>query len=262
MANRFDPPRVIPPAPIVAALVGAGAAVAFAIVPMSLVERVVLDSGITAFVAAAAPPLGFTARLLLVMFGGGGLGGVAWLATLLLLGRANAPIAGDGFILKRPRRDEDDAPILRRADAHPDAPPRAPLRANRDLGTGLPDGPPPPRTAPGPALADPDFDIAIPEGERALPDDLNEPLAAYDAAASQSQAEPECTHAVVKPPVKGDPAETIHALLDRLERVLQRGSVGRAAFPGAMSTATPIAPPAGGFEDTLAALRALAQRSR
>ncbi|MET3827176.1 hypothetical protein ABIC16_002869 [Sphingomonas sp. PvP055] len=260
MANRSDPKRVIPVAPIVGSMVGAVAAVAFALLPMALVEDVVLDSGIASVVAAAAPPLGFTARLLLVVLGGGGLGMIAWLATYLLLGPSDAPIAGDGFVLKPAREEPDDAPILRRADAHPDAPSRPPLRADRDLGARLldvapPSGPAVGDRAPAP-VADVDRPAAFVAG-RAMPDDLDQPLAAY------AVVDPPAPTAVA--PNRDDPAETIHALLDRLERVLQRTP----AAPVALRDGTPIAPAAspangshpGAFEDTLATLRALAIRS-
>jgi hypothetical protein len=262
VAIRSNPEQVIPVAPIVGAIVSACAAVAFAIVPTALVERILIASGIASLVSAAAPSLGFTARVLLVVVGGGGLGLIAWLASGLLFGPADAPIAGEGFVLHWSGQDEDDAPLLRRADPRFDAPPRAPLRAHRDLGTGIPDVSSRPAVAMRPTVAEGDRNPSILVGERTLPDTQAEPVAAYDADPSKGDAASDRTHAAPSPSVKGDPAETIHALLDRLERVLQRGAAGQDATASAMSTAPPARPPAGAFEDTLATLRALAQRSR
>ncbi|WP_354282296.1 hypothetical protein [Sphingomonas sp. PvP056] len=262
MAIRSNPERVIPVAPIVGAIVGACAAVAFAIVPTALVERILIASGIASLVSAAAPSLGFTARVLLVVVGGGGLGLIAWLASGLLFGPADAPIAGEGFVLHRSGQDEDDAPLLRRADPQSDAPPRAPLRAHRDLGTGFPDVSSRPAVAMQPAVAEGDRDLSRLLSKRALSDERDEPAAAYDTDALQRDAASDRTHTAPNPSVEDDPAETIYALLDRLERVLQLGAAGQDATASAMSTAPLARPPAGAFEDTLATLRALAQRSR
>ena len=118
----------------------------------ALLERIVLASGIDSVIAAAAPPLGQTARLLLAL-GLAGLGAVLG----LLFGRrlaapgavaaprrrdivrtvsdddAPAPRMGVRDRLARLTghgdgpRDFDDLPRLRARDRHPDAPSRKPL---------------------------------------------------------------------------------------------------------------------------------------
>lgn len=122
----------LPIAPVLATMLGVGAAVAVALLPVPLLERLVLESGIASIVSAAEPPLGSNARALLAS----GVGGVAtlfsWFGLFLLVGtrsfgfrRKAQPVAAG----------EVPTPVLRRADAHPDAPPRPPLLATRDLGT-------------------------------------------------------------------------------------------------------------------------------
>jgi hypothetical protein len=105
--------------------------VAFAM-PESLFSSLVETSRLPQFVPAAEPPLGDTARLAaagaaaLLTFA------AVW-ALMALLGRMPAK--------RRPETEpqaeaEAEAPKLRRADAHPDAPARRPLLA-RDLGEPL-----------------------------------------------------------------------------------------------------------------------------
>src|SRR5687768_15435171 len=101
--------------------------VAFAM-PDALFAGLVEASRLPDFVPAAQPPLGETARLAatgaaaLLTFG------AVW-ALMALLGRVPAA--------RKPEAEpEAEAPRLRRADAHPDAPARRPLLA-RDLGEPL-----------------------------------------------------------------------------------------------------------------------------
>ncbi|WP_343527744.1 hypothetical protein [Sphingomonas sp.] len=122
-------------------------------------DMAVTQSGLADLLAAAQPPLGIKARLMLALATGFGGGAVAWAATYLLWGpdglmARRKPVAEDG--------GEDYVPSVRRSDRHPDAPPRRPLLA-AELGV-----PPPP----------PGGDE--PEEERALPVDLDQPLAAFD----------------------------------------------------------------------------------
>jgi hypothetical protein len=96
--------------------------------PDDLFSSLIARSGLPGLVAAAEPPLGMKAR-------GAVIAAVAVLvfALVLLLFRAIDRISA------RPARAaadsaEAEAPRLRRADAHPDAPSRRPLLAGRDLG--------------------------------------------------------------------------------------------------------------------------------
>jgi hypothetical protein len=141
-----------------AALAGALVVAGCVLVPSDTLEIMVWNSGIAAIVPAAAPPLGTTARIVLALATGVISAAVTWAALYLLFGPG-------GVLAPRPRR-HDGVPALRRADAHPDNPARAPMKA-AELGTPMME-----ITAP-------------PVGERELdvPKDLNMPLAAFDPGA-------------------------------------------------------------------------------
>ncbi|WP_447728716.1 hypothetical protein [Sphingomonas koreensis] len=112
------------------ALAGAGAAgvlvaLATLAIPYELLQNIVVTSGIAAFIPAAEPPLGATARISVGVFAGGAAALIAWFVlSALLMWRESRGTAEPG----------ERRPVVRRADAHPDAPPRAPLLATRDLG--------------------------------------------------------------------------------------------------------------------------------
>lgn len=127
-----------------AALFGLGS---FALSPR-LLEAAIVASGLPALVPAAAPPLGFTFRVLfaLMMTAAGGGAGLA--LGLRLRPRAVAPARrrfGTGATVAE---SESDAPRVRPRDAHPDAPPRKPLVLTVDL---LADADPIATAEPGPA---------------------------------------------------------------------------------------------------------------
>lgn len=126
---------------------GALGAAGMSRVPMTVLEWAIASSGFSEILPVLAPPLGDTARLSLC--GAAALLAMACVAALLpspstsshekkttmasVFSRlahfargGNAPVAGTDNPLR-----------LRRADAHPDAPPRAPLSVVRDLGERL-----------------------------------------------------------------------------------------------------------------------------
>lgn len=136
-----------------AGLAAIAAAAALLATPVGLLETAVASSGLSEALPAAAPPLGLTARLLMAGF-------VGMLAAGLVAAMNRDLDAADderdkdgrqhrasgarhmGFAfskltaLARGRAmpvAEPDAPSLRRADAHPDAPPRPPIFASRDF---------------------------------------------------------------------------------------------------------------------------------
>lgn len=131
------------------ALGGIAAALLVLWIPVGLIEMLVASSGLSEALPAAAPPLGAKARMILA--------GFAALMTVGAMGMAGRQppgqhkkrdmrVRGDrkmGFAfsrltaLARGRTApvfQPDAPALRRADAHPDAPARAPIFASRDFG--------------------------------------------------------------------------------------------------------------------------------
>lgn len=133
----------------IVALGGIAAALLVLWIPVGLIEMLVASSGLSEALPAAAPPLGAKARMILA--------GFAALMTVGAMGMAGRQppgqhkkrdmrVRGDrkmGFAfsrltaLARGRATpvfQPDAPALRRADAHPDAPARAPIFASRDFG--------------------------------------------------------------------------------------------------------------------------------
>jgi hypothetical protein len=206
---------ILPLAPTIGGALGLAFAAAVAVMPGAVLNQAVDASHIAAVVAAAAPPLGATARMLLVLVGGGTLAAIAGLGLYLLIGGRTIAIGAARVVA-------EGVPVLRRADAHPDAPPRPPVLAHRDLGAPLLDMP-----------------VELP-----LPADLDQPLAAFDPGAIPDvPREPVRAVAplarIARPQLidPGDrfetfdpaplaaaiePTATIHALLDRLERGVTR----------------------------------------
>lgn len=133
-----------------AALGGSGAAFIILCMPVGLIETLVASSGLSEALPAAAPPLGLTARLALAAFAALMAMGLIWAGrregeTALLIeegrgGRAQGA-RKMGFALSKlswlargqKRTATKGWTLLRRSDAHPDAPPRAPIFASRDF---------------------------------------------------------------------------------------------------------------------------------
>lgn len=302
----------LPIAPLAATVLGIAAAAGAALMPTARLESLVMGSGIPAILAAAEPPLGVTARLAIASGLGVFVALFSWFGLFLVLGTRSF-----GF-RRADTMDETivHTPVVRRADAHPDAPPRPPLLATRDLGTpflevrarglkheavaaplAISELEPAASVAevdevdtcePLPIVSEPRFAPI----EQALPQDLDQPLAAFDPAAIPYEAAPlpeavtplrraprpavfEATErfetfeltprvrptepwsaprgdAITKPETEA----TIHALLERLEK----GVVRR----GLASEAPPARRPRDaerGLEDALVTLRNLARRA-
>lgn len=121
----------LPLAPLIAAVAGGFAALGVAMIPVPALEALVMDSGLPSILAAAEPPLGLTARLAVALGAGAFVGAFMWLSAFILLGSRGLTIGGEAGPVDSA---EVPVPVLRRADAHPDAPPRPPLLATRDLG--------------------------------------------------------------------------------------------------------------------------------
>ncbi len=194
-------------APVGGLIAGCIAALVALLIPALTLEDLVWNSGIAAILTAAQPPLGTTARALLALGGGVLVAALTWSALFLLVGPGGLfESALTARLAKRVRRsgpfmaeiaesmavdnagsddannndaNDDDAgvedrataddriPTLRRADAHPDAPARRPLTA-KDLGVPMP-----------PVEVERQVQPVV----RDLPDDLDQPLAAFDPAA-------------------------------------------------------------------------------
>lgn len=233
-----------------AALWGLAVALILLAAPVGFVETLVASSGLSEALPAAAPPLGLKARLLLALFGALMAAGVAW------AGRDQGPENGReqedgrrkgtpgvkimGFALSKlswlargrgTGASRGSRPSLRRADAHPDAPARAPIFASRDF-DGLDIFP---RVSnlrrPGPVEAlEPDQPAILPrlaappQGEDAMDAEFQE-IAEPVAAAAHAPHE--------APPAEASPGTplSIAELTERLERGL--ASRSRAPRPAA-----------------------------
>ena len=114
-------------------------------IPGAALGALVVKTGLPALVPAAAPPLGFTAHLL-VAFAMAGFGGAVGLALGLRLRPAGAqPVrpAETATPAPAPAPEADDVYKVRARDAHPDAPPRRPLVLTEALGEPLGEEPAP-----------------------------------------------------------------------------------------------------------------------
>ena len=153
----------LPIASVAGAVVATLVALSFVAMPIGVIENMAVDSGVASILTAAAPPLGLTARLAVAFFAGAIAGGIIWFGLRLVVGaRAVVIRHGEG---------EDGVPVLRRADAHPDAPARRPVFANSDLGTPFLDVKAEPS---GEAEAEAEVAVA-----RHVPADLDTPIAEY-----------------------------------------------------------------------------------
>lgn len=126
---------------MILSLAGGAAALAVLTIPVGLLEMVVASTGLSEAFAAAAPPLGWKARLIVAAFAA-----LMAVAAVAAIGRSHDEKSGRGaakgdrkmgFAFSRltalARGRRADGPALRRADAHPDAPAREPIFASRDF---------------------------------------------------------------------------------------------------------------------------------
>ncbi|WP_156818891.1 hypothetical protein [Sphingomonas sp. Mn802worker] len=161
--------------PAVAALIGLGVAIGIATVPSDVLNAAVDRAGFNSVLPAAASPIGTTGRTILALVAGALIAacGFAPQAKAWLVERLDTFARKPADSGRALHDDEEEPPVIRRADAHPDAPPRRPIRAASDLGDPLPIfGEEDERSAPLP-----------PPAEQPLPADLDRPLADFDPAA-------------------------------------------------------------------------------
>lgn len=214
--------------PVWCAAVGGVIVVAiFLLISTEALETVVWTTGVAAVVPAAAPPLGTTARFLLALGGGVLTAALLWSSLFLLVGPG-------GFLVRSPRR-ADGVPAVRRADAHPDAPPRKPMTA-ADLGTPMME-----------------VGVGTARDERTIPVDLDLPLAAFDPTAilpapmAPMRPVASLQHPIVTPSVTASPDLVVAlAAVEPIESlaavVAAEGSDPEAPEPEAMEET--LAPPA------------------
>ncbi|WP_185205329.1 hypothetical protein [Sphingomonas sp. NBWT7] len=152
-------------APIALAGLGVVVAGVVAALPQPRIDLLVWRLWLPYVVPAAAPPVGVTGRVALAIAALLPFLGAALLVHLMAKGRLRLPARR----VKAPATAASTVSV-RRADAHPDAPPRRPIRASEDLGPPLPIAAPPPAKR-------------VPQLEQPLPADLDQPLAAFDPIA-------------------------------------------------------------------------------
>ncbi|MGQ0661282.1 hypothetical protein [Sphingosinicella sp.] len=197
----------------------AALAVAFAAftIPDALLGRAIEATGLPAILSAAQPPLGTTARLLLALSGALS----AFAVTFALLRWL------DRFASRPPALVLDEAapapavPRIRKADAHPDAPPCRPISAARDLGEPAPPSRP---VAPAQTIA--------------------------EAAAAP----------VVQPPLAAAPSASLTDLMARLERGLAKREGAEPVRPSRPDMPPP-APSNDRLQSAIEGLRALSARA-
>lgn len=218
--------------PAIPAVIGA-AALTFlfaALMPFSWVAGISWNLYLDRLADLFVPPIGNGGRLALAF----GMSAVAALiAGLVALLIAKPEAAGLSTLRERFRRAPDEwsaeEPLLtrRRADLHPDAPPRPPIRAGRDL----PAGGLGPVDKNAPARSEPDSwpgDAAMDEGELVLADLA--PEEEFDGEAPWLQPAE-----MTAPPLMPDPADkSLGAMVARFEAGLtrrRRDAIAQAAIP-------------------------------
>jgi hypothetical protein len=227
----------------VAALAGGSVAFATFAMPDGLFAQIVVASRLPDLLAAAQPPLGDTARWTATAAAGAITFLLAW-ALLRALDRVptrRRPPAEAGFA-----EPFAELPRVRRADAHPDAPARRPLRAGRELGEPL-EGPPP---------ADDMLDLVDPVPEERFADLIPQPLPGFlvpqnDEPAPEADDRPaetddglEALSAQLPEAVGDGGGRTIGDLMARLETGLSRRERGRPEAPAApQAAAAPVETP-------------------
>lgn len=152
----------LPLATVVAVAGGVLIAVILLLMPTTLFQSLLTGSGISVVIAATGPSPGVRVAIGSVL--GGGFYVVARLALSPMIGGRELDLSRAGT-------------LLHRGDVHPDAPPRPPLFATRDLGTPFLD-------VKAPAAPSRDIDpLGMTPAERPLPRDLDQPMAAFDPGA-------------------------------------------------------------------------------
>lgn len=242
----------------VAALAGLSVAFLAFAAPADLLGDMVAASGLPSLVPAAAPPLGFSARIGLAAAGAVGAFALAFLL-LRWLGQVGTRPVGEAT-----EADGAEPLRVRRRDFHPDAAPRPPLFAVAELGEPAPQAQPAPFAAaevgePEPAT-EPEY--LLEREAEARPEPVPEP----------DRREAAGDHAWLPEPDRAEPAPppligtSIAELMERLERGLARRQSGPpAAAPSNGATPRPeaaIVPDAGDdrLQSAIESLERLAAR--
>jgi hypothetical protein len=240
-----------------ALMTGIAAIAAVVSLPVGLMELGVTSSGLSELFPAAAPPLGWTARAILAGFAGVMGFGIGLVASRMdaaegeeQMGFAFSKLAALPWTRRRTR--DPEMPVIRRADAHPDAPPRRPIFASSDF--DAPDFFTPPASAVaadtpialGAAAPADEPEARTSDAER---DESEHFLPADDAAAAPAAAWPyEPSAHDVAEPLPSSPLETpsplhglsVAELAHRLETALsRRDAAGHPILPAPHRSSDP-----------------------
>jgi hypothetical protein len=222
-------------------LAGGSAAFVLYAMPEAVLARIFAACGLASFSPRFQPPFGTSLRFGLVALGGLVVLAFVW-SLMKALDRAPATSAAAKPVhLPEP---EADAPRLRKADAHPDAPARRPLLAGRDLGEPL-------DLDPADAVDD-DWSEAAEAEEDFIPQPEPQPLVAEAPAAlppflvpqeevAEVEPDPEPEHHPV--PQAAEEEESIVALMHRFETGLVRKKQALADRSAVQPVPPPPAPP-------------------
>lgn len=193
--------------------------------PDAFFAEAVAGTGLPAILPAAAPPLGQTARLSVILAAALGTFVLIWLVL-----RAIGSRSSEAPVRARPAEVPADPPRLRRADFHPDAPSRRPLFAGLDLGepaqTETPDLPRFLRPEPVEEVEETDDWLELTDAEMAEAEIEDVPhVEAYEDESEAAEAEPlpEDEIAFAPDAVAADEGmPSISELMERLEQGLLR----------------------------------------
>ncbi len=196
----------------VAALAGLSVAFAAFTIPAELLADAVGATGLASVLPSAQPPLGSTARFAMALVGALAAFGAAFMLLRWLDRFASRPA------------DPACAPVAReaglrlnRADSHPDAPPRRPISASRDLGE-----PAPPRPS-AQWLEDLQAPAAPPAPSASSPARLGDLMARLEQGlAKRASAAPVLAAGRAPPPPAAD--DRLQGAIDSLQRLAARGA--------------------------------------
>jgi len=188
----------------VAALAGGATAALLMLMPADVVQNLVVDSGLPSLLAAAEPPLGMKAKLLIALVAAVMASGAVY-GVMRLLGRK--PARPTRWGAEEAETPFEPAPRMRRRDLHPDAPTPAPISALRDLGVPV--------------------DETVVEAPLILSEPLPEPEVEELVLSEEEAVEEPVAVAVAAPepverPERAQGEESIAELLARLERALEK----------------------------------------
>ena len=205
----------------VAAFAAVSAGFVFFAMPDWRLTQTVLATGLPNVLPAAQPPLGGTARIALM-----------FVASLAVFAGVFLVMANIDRLARR-KAAPADAPVarpiplrVRRADGHPDAPPRRPILAREDLGepaefTEIEDSGPAPPPEPLPAFLATEQPSEAAEASFA-PQADPEPLELTELDPAQVEAEPRAAQVAEQEQSDEQEGESLSKLMRRLEKGLGR----------------------------------------